>query len=119
MAQSRKRKPEGIPPVQEWSEDESESAFAIDGRNDARPPAEVAGISGERLKSFIERIERLKAEIADLQSDIKEVKAEAKGSGFDIKVINYLVKLRGEDADDRDEFESLVDVYARAIGMRP
>lgn len=76
----------------------------------------VAGITGDRLRAFIERIERLREEIRALQDDVKEVKAEAKGSGFDVKVISYLIKLRSQDKDDREEFEALVDTYARAIG---
>jgi uncharacterized protein (UPF0335 family) len=82
-------------------------------------PTEVAGISAARLRSFIERIERVESEIRDLQADKKEIKAEAKGNGFDVKVINYLIKLRRQDADDLDEFETLVDLYRRAIGMAP
>src|SRR5882672_10577032 len=91
-------------------------AFDTGGR-DPNNPVSVAGISGDRLRSFIERIERLNEEIAALREDIKEVKAEAKGTGFEIKVINHLVKLRKQDADKRSEFDTLVDVYARAIGM--
>jgi uncharacterized protein (UPF0335 family) len=79
----------------------------------------VAGISGERLRSFIERIERLNEEKAALTTDIKEVKAEAKATGFDVKIINYLIKIRKQDADDRAEFEALADTYMRAIGMVP
>lgn len=79
--------------------------------------ASVGGISGERLKSFIERIERLREEVRALQADIKEVKAEAKGTGFDVKVINHLIKIRAQDSDDLDEFETLVDIYKRAVGM--
>lgn len=81
------------------------------GVGDNNPP----NISGERLRSFIERIERLQAEIASLRADIKEIKSEAKGTGFDVRVINYLIKLRKQDADDRDEFETLVEIYERAI----
>jgi uncharacterized protein (UPF0335 family) len=79
----------------------------------------VAGISGERLRSFIERIERLNEEKATLAADIREVKAEAKGTGFDVKIINYLIKIRKQDKDDLDEFETLVDIYKRALGMAP
>jgi uncharacterized protein (UPF0335 family) len=77
----------------------------------------VAGISGERLRSFIERIERLNEEKAALAADIKEIKAEAKATGFDVKIINYLIKIRKQDKDDLDEFETLVETYKRALGM--
>jgi len=79
----------------------------------------VGNISGERLLSFIQRIERLNEEKKTLSADIKEIKAEAKGSGFDVAVINYLIKERQKDKDDLDEFNTQVDIYRRAIGMLP
>jgi uncharacterized protein (UPF0335 family) len=81
--------------------------------------ADVAGVAGDRLKSFIERIERLEEEKRALAEDIKEVYAEAKGTGFDTKVMRQLIKLRKMDKDDLDEQETLLDVYKRAIGMLP
>jgi uncharacterized protein (UPF0335 family) len=84
---------------------------------DVSPPVEVGGIAGERLKSFIERIERLEEEKRTLAADIKEVKSEAKANGFDVKVINFLIKLRRQEPDDVAEFDSILDVYKRAIGM--
>lgn len=82
-------------------------------------PKDVGGISGQRLKSFIERIERLEEEKRVLGEDIKEVYAEAKGTGFDTKIVRHLIKLRKQDPDDRDEFETLTEIYQRAIGMLP
>src|ERR1700738_4339984 len=81
--------------------------------------ADVAGIAGDRLKSFIERIERLEEEKRALAEDIKEVYAEAKGTGFDTKIMRQLIKIRKMDKDDLDEQETLLDVYKRAIGMLP
>jgi uncharacterized protein (UPF0335 family) len=81
--------------------------------------ADVAGIAGDRLKSFIERIERLEEEKRALAEDIKEVYAEAKGTGFDTKIMRQLIKLRKMDKNDLDEQETLLDVYKRAIGMLP
>ena len=81
--------------------------------------ADVAGVAGDRLKSFIERIERLEEEKRALAEDIKEVFAEAKGTGFDTKIMRQLIKLRKMDKDDLDEQETLLDVYKRAIGMLP
>jgi len=80
---------------------------------------DVGGIAGERLKSFIERIERLEEERRALSADIKEVYAEAKGTGFDTKIMRQLIRLRRMDKDDLDEQETLLDVYKRAIGMLP
>ena len=81
--------------------------------------ANVGGIAGDRLKSFIERIERLEEEKRDLATDIKEVYAEAKGVGFDVKIMRQIVKIRKMDQDELDEQETLLDVYKRALGMIP
>jgi len=81
--------------------------------------ADVGGVAGERLKSFIERIERLEEEKRALGEDIKEGFAEAKGSGFDPKIMRQIIKIRRMDKDDLDEQEALLDVYMRALGMLP
>ena len=81
--------------------------------------ADVGGIAGDRLKSFIERIERLEEERKALSNDIKEVYAEAKGTGFDVKIMRQVIRLRRMDKDDLDEQETLLDVYRRALGMLP
>jgi uncharacterized protein (UPF0335 family) len=80
---------------------------------------DVGGIAGERLRSFIERIERLEEEKRTLAEDIKEVFAEAKGSGFDAKIMRQIIKIRRMDKDDLDEQETLLDIYKRALGMLP
>ena len=80
---------------------------------------EVGGIAGEQLKSFIERIERLEEEKRTIAEDIKEVFAEAKGNGFDTKIMRQVIRLRRMDKDDLDEQEALIDVYKRALGMLP
>ena len=80
---------------------------------------DVGGIAGERLKSFIERIERLEEETKALAEDIKEVYAEAKGVGFDVKIMRQVIKIRKMDQDDLDEQETLLDVYMQALGMKP
>jgi uncharacterized protein (UPF0335 family) len=79
--------------------------------------ADVAGIAGDRLKSFIERIERLEEEKRALAEDIKEVFAEAKGTGFDIKIMRQIIRLRKMEQADRIEQEELLDLYKRALGM--
>jgi uncharacterized protein (UPF0335 family) len=80
---------------------------------------DVGGIAGERLKSFIERVERLEEEKRALAEDIKEVYAEAKGVGFDVKIMRQIVRIRKMDQDELDEQETLLDVYKRALGMIP
>jgi uncharacterized protein (UPF0335 family) len=80
---------------------------------------DIAGIAGDRLRSLIERIERLEEEKRTLGEDIKEVFAEAKGSGFDVKIMRQIIKIRRMDKDDLDEQEALLDVYMRALGMLP
>ncbi len=80
---------------------------------------DVGGIAGERLKSLIERIERLEEERRALSEDIKEVYAEAKGTGFDPKIMRQIIRIRKRDKDDLDEEETLLDLYKRALGMLP
>ena len=80
---------------------------------------DVGGIAGERLRSFIERVERLEEEKRTLAEDIKEVFAEAKGAGFDTKIMRQIIKIRRMDKDDLDEQETLLDIYKRALGMLP
>ena len=79
--------------------------------------ADVGGIAADRLRSFIERIERLEEEKAALAADIREVYAEAKGTGFDTKVMRQVLKLRKMEADDRQEQEHLLDLYKQALGL--
>ena len=78
---------------------------------------DVGGISGDRLRSYIERIERLEAEKTALTSDIREIFSEAKGNGFDIKIMRQIVRLRRMDRQDRLEQEELLAIYQHAIGM--
>ena len=79
--------------------------------------ADVGGIAAERLRSFIDRIERLEEEKASLAADIREVFGEAKASGFDTKVMRQVLKLRKLDQQDRQEQEHLLDLYLRALEM--
>lgn len=80
-------------------------------------PSDVGGVAGARLKSFIERIERLEQEKAALMEDIKEVYAEAKGTGFDTKTMRKIISLRKMDREKRRESEELLELYKSAIGM--
>jgi uncharacterized protein (UPF0335 family) len=80
---------------------------------------DVGGITAEQLRSYVERIERLEEEKAEIAVTIREVFAEAKANGFDTKVMRQVLKLRKMDAQDRAEQESLLDLYLRALGMAP
>jgi len=79
--------------------------------------AEAGGIAADRLKSFVERIERLEEEKAGITGDIADVYAEAKGTGFDAKIIRQIIRLRKLERDDRREQEELLDLYKQALGM--
>ena len=74
-------------------------------------------IAQDRLRSFIERIERLEEEKSALLADIKEVYAEAKGTGFDPKTMRTVIRLRKMEENDRQEAEFLLDTYLSALGM--
>ncbi len=78
---------------------------------------DVGGIAGDRLRTIIERIERLEEEKKAISSDIKDVYAEAKGAGFDVKIIRQLVSLRRKEPAEVEEQETLLDLYKRALGM--
>ena len=76
-----------------------------------------SGFAPDRLRSFIERIERLEQEKQDLAADIREVYSEAKGIGFDPKITRQVVRLRKLDDNDRRELEMVLDTYMHALGM--
>ena len=71
----------------------------------------------DQLKAFVERIERLEEEKKALSDDIRDVYAEAKGSGFDIKALRAIIKLRKQDVDERREHEAILETYMHALGM--
>ena len=79
--------------------------------------ANTGGIAADRLRSIIERIERLEEERKALGSDIKDIFAEAKSAGFDVKVIRQVIRIRKQEPADVEEQETLLDVYRRALGM--
>jgi uncharacterized protein (UPF0335 family) len=72
-------------------------------------------IPGSKIRAFVERIENLDTEIQELNEQKKEVFAEAKGDGFDVKILREIVKLRKQDEEERDERESMLDLYMRAM----
>ena len=77
--------------------------------------SDTVGIAGDRIRSFVERIEQIENELKDLNEAKKEVFSEAKGEGFDVKILKEIIKLRKQDQDERDEHDSLLDVYMRAM----
>jgi uncharacterized protein (UPF0335 family) len=72
-------------------------------------------VAGERIRTIVERIEHIEEEIKALNEGKKEILQEAKGEGYDIKVIKEIIRLRKQDKDERDEHETLLDVYLRAM----
>ena len=87
------------------------------GGKDEGPASAVGGIAADRLRSLIERIERLEEERKSLGSDIKDIYAEAKSAGFDVKVLRQIIRIRKQEPAEVEEQESLLDVYRRALGM--
>jgi uncharacterized protein (UPF0335 family) len=79
--------------------------------------AETGGIAADRLRSLVDRIERLEEERKALSSDIKDIYAEAKSAGFDVKVLRQLIRVRKQEAAEVEEQETMLDVYRRALGM--
>lgn len=86
------------------------------GHNGERQ-AQPATIAADRLKSFIERIENLETEKKAIAADIRDVYLEAKGTGFDVRTMREIIRLRRLDSAERDEREALLDVYKQALGM--
>ncbi|MFT8718718.1 DUF2312 domain-containing protein [Acetobacter sp.] len=77
----------------------------------------VGGIAADRLRSIIERVERLEEERKALAGDIKDIFSEAKSAGFDVKVIRQIIRLRKQEPAEVEEQETLLDIYRRALGM--
>lgn len=77
----------------------------------------AARFAKDHLKAFVERIERLEEEKKTIADDIKDVYAEAKGNGFDVKALRAVVRLRKQDSDERKEQEAILETYLLALGM--
>jgi len=73
------------------------------------------GLAGDQLRAFVERIEHVEEEIKALTEDKKDIYAEAKGQGFDVKILRDVVRVRKQDQKEQDENQSLLDTYLRAI----
>ena len=87
------------------------------GHNSGDDPAQWGNVSAERLRSLIERIERLDEVRKAIGSDLKDIFAEAKSAGFDVKVMRDLIRIRKQEPAEVEERETLLDVYRRALGM--
>jgi uncharacterized protein (UPF0335 family) len=94
-----------------------EKRGATKAETKAEAGAEVGGIAADRLWSIIDRTERLEEERKALASDIKDIMAEAKSAGFDVKVIRQILRIRKQEPADVEEQEALLDLYRRALGM--
>ena len=92
-------------------------AAAPKSEGNTEDAAQWGNVSAERLRSLIERIERLEEERKALSSDIKDIYAESKSAGFDVKVMRQLIRVRKQEPAEVEEQETLLDVYRRALGM--
>jgi uncharacterized protein (UPF0335 family) len=83
-----------------------------------KPTVDSDSVAQDQIRAFVERIERLEEEKQGISDDIKEVYAEAKGNGFDTKVLRQVVRIRKQDRAERMEQEALLDLYLAALGMQ-
>ncbi|MBP0492573.1 DUF2312 domain-containing protein [Pararoseomonas indoligenes] len=97
--------------------DIDDEAAASRARQAADPDPDVGGIAVDRLRSIIERVERLEEERKALADDIKDIFAEAKSAGFDVKVVRQIIRLRKQEPAEVEEMETLLELYRRALGM--
>jgi uncharacterized protein (UPF0335 family) len=92
-------------------------AKAAEKQAEKQADDQTYGIAADRLRSLVERIERLEEERKALAGDIKDIYGEAKSAGFDVKVLRQIIRLRRQDQAEVEEQESLLDLYKRALGM--
>lgn len=78
--------------------------------------SDPAGVAADQLKSFVERIERLEEEKQTIADDIKDVYAEAKANGYDTKILRQVIRIRKQDKSEREEMESILELYMNALG---
>ena len=96
--------------------EEAVNRIALENTLTKKP--KTGGIAAEQLKSIIARIERLEEEKAGIASDIKDIYAESKSNGYDVKTLRRVIALRKQDAAERDEAAHMLDTYCRALGMQ-
>ena len=107
-----------LPPIETDTATMKQAAAGLGHNSGAPRPhdgGDIGGIAATKLRAFVERIERLEAEKADIGSDIKEIYAEAKGNGFDPKIMRKVIALRKMEEPDRREQDELLDLYRRAL----
>jgi uncharacterized protein (UPF0335 family) len=92
-------------------------ALRVVEKSESQAGTKTGGIAADRLRSIVERIERLEEERKALSGDIRDIYAEAKSAGFDVKVLRQLIRVRRQEPGDVEEQESLLDVYRHALGM--
>jgi uncharacterized protein (UPF0335 family) len=80
-------------------------------------PVATTGVAADQLKAFVERIERLNEELDGLKGDVKDIYLEAKGNGFDVKVLRKIVRERKRTFAERQEEQSIMELYSEALGM--
>jgi uncharacterized protein (UPF0335 family) len=90
------------------------TSAAVNAKEDEAPATRFAK---DQLKSIIERIERLEEEKKAISDDIRDVYAESKGNGYDVKALRTIIRLRKQDPDERAEAETILDTYMQALGM--
>src|ERR1700730_12494889 len=100
-----------------WSGQRDQGVLDMPDGSAVSKKVKAGPISADRLKSFAERIEKLEEERQALGGDLRDIYSEAKGVGYDVKTMRKIVSLRKMDAADRDEQETLLDVYKHALGM--
>lgn len=81
--------------------------------------SDVGGVAADQLRSIVERVEKLEEEKQAIAEDIKEVFAEAKANGFDTKTLRTVIRMRKQNAEEREEQEAMLDLYLQALGMIP
>jgi uncharacterized protein (UPF0335 family) len=81
------------------------------------PEIPAAKFAKDQLRAIIERIERLEEEKKTLSDDVKDIYAEAKGNGYDVKALRTIVRMRKQDANDRQQQETILETYMHALGM--
>lgn len=85
---------------------------------DSEQDDDIQGVAQDQLRSTVERVERLEEERRILSEEIKDVYAEAKGNGFDTKVLRRVIQLRKQDQNERAEMDTILDLYLQALGMQ-
>lgn len=104
-------------PDDETDDDADDARSEITGKRGKGKARDVGGVAGQRLRAFLERIERLEDEKKGLGDDIKDIYGEAKGVGFDTRIMKRVLKLRKMEPDKIREEDELLELYKSAIGM--